>query len=282
MADFSDKRGVYNIDYFSGSQVAIFIGDVLVDEITSMSYAVHQSRTPIYGYADQLLRDVSKGVVLVQGEFTINFKEAGYLWLVLNRYRALMKGEPTYLDKYSDRTKTLLQRPLGGDFFKDNFLNEVTMEKLMNGELSAFERTKALQSLSAGRAVSEYDLDVTRNTTQSTLLGFASSARAGLGRGSPGAAESAYEAFEDMVWTHDSKTGLDANGSADLDHRRADEPDLNDFDIYVTFGDYDASNHENHTVQKLTNVHIVGSSKQIVIDGVPIQEAYSFIARNII
>ena len=47
------RPGVYNIDYFSGSQVAIYIGDVFVDEITAINFVAQQPRRPLYGYADQ-------------------------------------------------------------------------------------------------------------------------------------------------------------------------------------------------------------------------------------
>ena len=77
------RQGIYNVEYFSGSQASIFIGDVFVDEITFFAFSVSQERVPLYGYGDQLFRDVSKGPVLVQGQFSINFKEAGYLFLIL-------------------------------------------------------------------------------------------------------------------------------------------------------------------------------------------------------
>lgn len=78
--------GVYNAEYFDGSQVAIYMGDIWIDEITSFNFQVTHTKRPLYGYADQYFRAVSKGQILVEGSFTINFKEAGYLWLALNEY----------------------------------------------------------------------------------------------------------------------------------------------------------------------------------------------------
>ena len=88
------RPGIYNVDYYSGAQVGIFIGDILVDEVTSMQYMVRQSRRPLYGYADTLYRAMAKGQVIVQGQFTINFKEAGYLWVILDRYQKVVRGKP--------------------------------------------------------------------------------------------------------------------------------------------------------------------------------------------
>lgn len=273
-AGTNDRRGIYNIEYFSGSQASIYIGDVLIDEVTSISYQVSQSRTPLYGYADQLFRDVSKGVVLVQGQFSINFKEAGYLWLVLDRYRRMLGDGQSKLAQDIDGK---------GNFNTD----DRNIERMINGELSVFERNALLQDLTAadnvaaqgsadGEAAKIRDL---RNLTPaSAAQGFASINRfLGSARG----AESKFEVFEDEIWRigqeHQSRSS--ALEQAD---RRSDDPDLNPFDIFVTFGDYSGSDHHNHTVQKITSVHVISTSKQVVIDGQPIQETYQFLARNIL
>ena len=91
MSDYrSNEAGmVYDQEYFSGTQATIYIGDVWVDEVTSFAFQVTQAKAPLYGYASQLFDAVSRGPRLVRGQFTINFKEAGYLWLVLERYKSI-------------------------------------------------------------------------------------------------------------------------------------------------------------------------------------------------
>jgi hypothetical protein len=276
-AGSNDRRGIYNIEYFSGSQASIYIGDVLVDEVTSINYQVSQSRTPLYGYADQLFRDVSKGVVLVQGSFSVNFKEAGYLWLVLNRYRELVRNQPSLMAQVG-------QPGFAGS--TGDPLVDANIEKLVNGELGTADRNAMLQDALADMNDPATDVAETNATIVSALaspgagdlLGF-SSARRSLGNTT--GAESVFEAFENRIWG-EASVGLDRNQNLESEDRRADDPDLNPFDIFVTFGDYGGSDHHNHTVQKITNVHILGTSKQIVIDGQPIQEVYSFIARNVV
>lgn len=281
--DPNDRRGVYNIEYFSGTQASIYIGDVLVDEVTSISYQVSQSRTPLYGYADQLFRDVSKGVVLVQGEFSINFKEAGYLWLILNRYRELMKGDASLMSTVG-RENAQGSSPRTGDPRADQ-----NIERLINGELGVGDKNRALSDIAAAvpfrgaRFAIQQDrtASIITDSTSAELRGFSSSARADGSRGGLGEAENIFEVFEDKIWQqglgHSSR-----NHALEMD-RRADEPALNDFDIFVAFGDYvGTQNVGNHTVQKITGVHIIGTSKQVVIDGQPIQEVYSFIGRNIL
>lgn len=72
-----------NNEYFSGSQASIFIGDIWVDDICEWQYQVNYGATPIYGYGSQLFDHVAEGRQLVQGSFTINFKEPNYLWAIL-------------------------------------------------------------------------------------------------------------------------------------------------------------------------------------------------------
>jgi hypothetical protein len=264
------RQGVYNNDYFSGAQVAIYIGDVLVDEITSFSYATVQNRTPLYGYASSLFDGVSKGTVLVQGEFSINFKEAGYLWLILNRYKALIKGQNAF-----HPADPKLNPGSTGEATVDR-----TIEQIVNGEQDTKpEFLKQISEVATRAAIASH----------ASLAGFSSETRAtrsGInGKSSLGQAEAVFEAFENQVWGKKRNTNRNINqvGPVDLAaNRRADEPGLNPFDIYIAFGDFVDDDRIHHTVQKIADVHILGTSKQVVIDGQPIQEVYSFFAKDLI
>jgi hypothetical protein len=254
------QRGIYNIEYFSGSQVAVYIGDIWVDEITSMSYSVSQRKQPIYGYADDLFRTVSKGQVLVQGSFTINFKEAGYLWLVLDHYNK-MRNKGSRMNPFRNSQ----------DVYRDNietFIdNETDTIRNRNEMLSALSSQAALTGFSSEKRF--------RGTTTADSKGY-SKKEGNSNGGILGKAEDAFEHFEDLIWSG-------GKSSEELDYnRRADDPELNNFEIYLAFGDFAGDNRHNHTIQKITNVHIIGSGKQIVADGQPIQEEYSFIGRNLI
>lgn len=282
------NRGIYNNDYFSGAQVGIYIGDIFVDEVTSLTYGVSQERTPIYGYASTLFDAVSLGQVIVTGQFAINFKEAGYLWLVLQRYKALMKGHSSpfvYGSKPNEGEQIVKQ----------------TIEQAINGELKQDKRGKAI----GGLTVQDYQwlaslsseqvkdkLKTNKDETgsllaasQSSLAGYSSSTRA---LNPAGKAENIFEMFENAVWGHGTGRGnfRDVQGNVVTGsvsgNRRCDDPDLNPFDIYVAFGDYTGDDNIHHTVQRISQVYIIGTSKQIVIDGTPVQEVYNFIARDII
>jgi hypothetical protein len=256
------RTGIYNIEYFSGSSATLYIGDVLVDEITSYSFSRQQNKRPIYGYSSQLFDAVTKGTVLIQGSFTINFKEAGYIWLILDRYQKLINGKESVVDKdnktFASHALTSNGSPwdtAGGPQFQFN------IERIMNGEASAAERSNALMDVALAKA---------------SLTGYPSKGREAASKIDPKLhAEHQFEGFEDAIWK-DKKDALNAAT------RAADDPRLNPFEIYLSFGDFGDTDYDNHTMQRLMDVHIIGSGKQVQISGQPIQEQYTFIARNLV
>lgn len=240
--------GVYNLDYFSGAQVAMYIGDILIDEVTSIQFSVTQSKKPLYGYADQLFRDMSKGQILVQGQFTINFKEAGYLWLVLQ----------TYQDKIGNlkrKTPFFKTKDKQGNF---ESISKANIERIINNDTSSIDqRTGTFIDLS----------DLAAN-----FQGF--SGRPGVNK--VGQAEAILEQFEDTIW------GDNPGIIPEEPNRRADDSSINGFDIYLAYGDFAGDNRANHTIRKIENVHIFGTSQVVQIDGQVLQESYSFYARNLV
>ncbi len=81
--NFSYKNE-YSLDYFSGAQAHIYIGGILLDEVTSLQWSVQQSKVPVYGYASQFFNEMAKGSIIVQGQLSINFIEPNYLYSVLD------------------------------------------------------------------------------------------------------------------------------------------------------------------------------------------------------
>jgi len=276
------RRGVYNVEYFSGAQVSLYIGDVWVDEVTTLAYGYTQSRSPIYGYASTLFDDVSEGHILVTGTFTVNFKEAGYLWLILDRYRKLHRNKTSLTARTQgpfDNVKDVGGRP--GDAERQN------IEQIVNGETSVFERNQFLLDLARRQQEGDQQARIEEdfrdffaaNSLGANLGGFASTQRFRAATDpeerSVGRAENRFEAFENALWRK-------SPAQLDQEDRRADDNRLNPFDLYVTFGDFAGDDYANHTIERIRNVYILGKSKQIQIDGLPIQEQYTFIARTLI
>ena len=81
----NEPKHQMNMEYFSGSQASIFIGEIWVDDILEWQCSLNYSAAPIYGYGSTFYDHIAEGKVLVQGTFTINFKEPNYLWAILAR-----------------------------------------------------------------------------------------------------------------------------------------------------------------------------------------------------
>ena len=68
-----DKR------YYSSIDAEIYFGDLFIDEVTSIEWAIQQQAMPIYGYNSYCFDDMALGTRLVQGQFAVNFIKAGFL-----------------------------------------------------------------------------------------------------------------------------------------------------------------------------------------------------------
>lgn len=95
----------YNLDYFSGAQAQIYIGGVLLDEVTTLQWNEHQSKIPLYGYASQYFDEMARGAIIVQGQFSINFIQPNYLYSVL---QAITLNSETALE--SARKKVIQEK----------------------------------------------------------------------------------------------------------------------------------------------------------------------------
>lgn len=92
--DFQQNK----FDFYSGSQITVWIGNIMIDDIVSIQWTRSQGKKPIYGYASQQFDAVAKGIVLIQGNFVVNFRQAGYIAMVMSEIQKIY-GETT--DKQS-------------------------------------------------------------------------------------------------------------------------------------------------------------------------------------
>jgi hypothetical protein len=266
----------YEYDWFSGSQINLMIGDVLIDSCVGIQYNVDQTRTPIYGYASQYYTFVADGKVFVSGSITIAFKEAGYLFWPIQRFiNRKVEGEwttPRYdVDKQGRLTR-------GYDLSKS--------DGTFHSEARRAERKRTMKA-----------------NVEQALKWQAGPERSGarynrfwqeLGHMEDDLFEDWAEVFEDSIW-YGSDTAnplmrdklfsnnIEENVQIDeedvLSHRRADQYPA--IDIWITYGDV-ARQAVNHTVKKIMDVSFVGQSQVIEISGEPTYETYQFIARNVV
>lgn len=253
---------IYDQEYFSGSQVSIYIGDIWVDEITSFSYTIRHEKIPLYGYASELLDAVATGQVIVNGNFTINYKEQGYLWAVLQRYKNI---------ESTGRLAPISKDVIPLDTRRDS-------ENAPKGHMVSYQTIEQFESIDGVDAAIEKMLtgSLTRDKTYSEYLSIAGYATVDADSPRDQAFENLMERFENQVWG----TG-EARNDFDNTTRNPTGRAYNDFDIYVVFGNYQNEG-SNHTAQKIQGVRLVTQGKQIIVGGAPIQEEYSFIARTVI
>lgn len=73
--------------YFTVVGVNIYIGNLFIDEVNSLQYALQDNAIPIYGYASRYVDAYGQGRSLVQGQLTINFVTEAYLYTVMKQYQ---------------------------------------------------------------------------------------------------------------------------------------------------------------------------------------------------
>lgn len=71
--------------YYSDLDMEIYINDFYIDEITEMSYTVHQNSFPVFGYNSYVYDEMMVGSRFIQGEFRINFTNPEYIYSMLNK-----------------------------------------------------------------------------------------------------------------------------------------------------------------------------------------------------
>ena len=69
----------YPAEYFSGTNVHIFFGDIYIDEITTLQFSLQEQVMPVYGYNSYTWDDTFRGNRIIQGMFRINFKQVDYI-----------------------------------------------------------------------------------------------------------------------------------------------------------------------------------------------------------
>lgn len=104
---FNNSKSAPHKEYFSGANVRVYFGDVWVDQLASLSFSMNEQVAPIYGFRSHTFDRVSRGNRYVQGEFTLNFTENGYLQTILDRIASGMEKESVALIENKAETNYL-------------------------------------------------------------------------------------------------------------------------------------------------------------------------------
>lgn len=84
---YNKKQTEYQLfpeEYFSSADCYVYFNDVWLDELTGLTFELREVVRPIYGYSSNTWDYVARGQRYVQGQFSIAFKEAGYMWTILD------------------------------------------------------------------------------------------------------------------------------------------------------------------------------------------------------
>ena len=240
-----DRRGVseYKTYYYCGTQAQIYFDDILVDEIRDLSFQTITNRQPIYGYASKLFDTMATGNLIVQGQFTINFVEAGYL----NIIATAMKESSLNLG--------------GVSRFGERASVANTATTLTQSVTNGVNASAVVTNLSSK------DQEIPIKTFQSNTEIQAYNQIRGMGN----------EEFRRMA-KGQMLNKFGGNGNIAKPVRRFDR--MAPFDIFAVFGDY-TNEAADHTVRRIKNVYLTGQGQTIISNGEPIGESYSFFARDI-
>jgi hypothetical protein len=224
-------------DFYSGSQISVWFGNIFMDDINSIQWARNQNKVPIYGYASQNFDAVANGTVIVQGTFTINFRQQGYIPAVVSEIRGLYKEISSKDANFKSQNTQAWST-----------MSNLISKHLQNGTFGP-QTTADLQQL--GNSPDFFELAKT---------------------------------YESIIWGDQMVTDQDAP------RYPADVQQATDigkgFNIMIAYGapqNQDSQSRAERmrsTVKTLEGVHLIGESQVIAVGGRPVQEQYSFIARN--
>jgi hypothetical protein len=231
----------FSSEYFSGADIRIYFGDIWVDEITSLQFTLQEQVAPIFGYASYTWDKVARGNRYIQGSFSINFKESYYLQQALKSLTSEMKSDA------SGNTS---------GFNSTTWKNGLDVEALMmqvnkqnfNSIADEFEKTLWDSS------------DATTNVNNNTK-----------------------RREQNSYFYPEFITGRDTNGNTTYDDTSQKQLMDYGFNILISYGPMNEVNGmtASETLHSLVGVQLTGVSQIIGGDGSPVQEQYTFIAKDL-
>lgn len=285
----------FPVEYFSGSDVTIYMGDVFLSEVSALSFTLTEKVLPIFGYASRTFDHASRGSRLVEGIIQIPFVEAGYLEAILSRIGANTTN--------TENSKPKLAYVKGGksvpswcaDFKMD--IEGALVRENKNG-IAVDQTIKGIVMSTPNKTLS----------TAGATSGLSFVGGAGVG-GVDYTKKTAYndrvEDYEAEVWGRDVSKDRDRKYQSFFyeDRKREDGTNTQEilkktgFDIYITYGPqaeaekyntFENTNNKalttysfNTTVKAIRGIQLTSTGQTITANGTPLYEQYSFIAKDL-
>lgn len=289
----------FPVEYFSGSDVTIYIGDIFISEISALSFTLTEKVLPIFGYASKTFDHASRGCRMVEGVIQIPFVEAGYLESILSRVGANTTETENAKPKLAYVKSGQTVPKWCADFKMD-----------IEGALVRDARSKGITGITVEETIKGIVLD-TPNKTLSTAgsqngLSFVGGAGVGgLDYTKKTAFNDRVEDYEAEVWGRDFSKDRDRKYQHFFyeDRKREDGTNTQEilkktgFDIYITYGPQaEAEKYNtlqdskakalqtysfNTTVKAIRGIQLISTGQTISANGNPLYEEYSFIAKDL-
>lgn len=74
---------LFNSQYFTGADVNVMLGDILIEDVTSLAFQLKEIVNPVFGFASFTADAFLRGQRSVTGALAINFTSVGYLHEVM-------------------------------------------------------------------------------------------------------------------------------------------------------------------------------------------------------
>ena len=240
-------------EYFSGANARVYFGSVWMESIAGIQFSMNEQVAPIYGFHSYTFDRISRGQRIVQGSFTLNFTENGYLQTVLDRIALeLRRGFDAAIDEQSSVVRTSFATPDGSAYAEEN-----TIEKI----LAADNENSYEDYLSSLRKSFWGESDGTRLSRQG-------------------------EQKESDVYFYARESGaLDQNPLKEhgfnilIDY--SPDANLSDFEACIRNLKAPGTGSFHQTYRTIMGVHIVGITESLANDGQVLQQHYQFIARDL-
>jgi len=244
----------YFSEYFSGTQVKVYINDVRVDMVT-IGWNAEQSKTPVYGYASTQYDGIMRGNFIVNGEFSIAFKETAYLH-VINEH---IKSKSIDTEQYTENLKKLAAIPPDKKLFLLGSLNPAIAPIIAagvnpDGTTQIVLSDNTIEDILGGR----YNFDSLANMLEDSIWG--------LQNLKPTKSIPRPDELDLIISTDKNGISYSKVGSG--------------FNILITYGNVENPEAES-TVKSLTDVHIVSSGQACDPSSGFIIETYRFFARGL-
>lgn len=285
----------FPVEYFSGSDVTIYMGDVFLSEVSAISFTLTERVVPIFSYASRTFDHASRGSRLVEGIIQIPFVEAGYLETILSKI-----GKNT---TDTENAKPKLAYVKGGQSVP-SWCADFKMDiegALVRGNKDGIAVNQTIE----GIVMSTPNKTLSTAGSQDGLSFVGGAGMGGIDYTKKTAYNDRVENYEAEVWGRDVSKDRDRKYQSFFyeDRKREDGTNTQEvlkktgFDIYITYGPQaeaekyntldDSKNKTlttysfNTTVKAIRGIQLTSTGQTIGANGEPLYEQYSFIAKDL-